>query len=494
MAGKGNQAMRRQLSDTEKAEVLQQHGRICYVDGAPIAEDEPIEFHHIRAHANMGPTEKENIAPVCRRHHLTIGTMSLQEYRDKIDLGAFFQDGEPKYLDDLLLSKKLKCGEKLRFAREGDSITLYVADVPRQFPLHRCPATGWQYFYCTLPVSYLANDSELQPRALREASVWNLYRNFVTNTQLAPSICRMLEDGHVFLFDGQHKAAAQIWAGRPQVECKVYLWPDPRVLKETNLEAHGQFRQMSFYSVELMRKYADVCKEDWEDYMSTEGEKSELGFLNFLVHAKGKTRAAARKEIWLAICESIANDPANRMSDYMTEKHRGRRQPLAFARIERAFFQPMLYAPPVEVEFETDGDHRADERRNMVRLLNVIVEEALEGKWNPDANNAQHRRTERIFSAGAIRAWALLLRDTINQHLHHYTDDARACFLFRRVSEEDFAFFRQFVQRILSHKLWDDPDPAGQIAARLAKDDAATAKGLFEEHGLTVDYILHPPS
>lgn len=46
------------------------------------------------------------------------------------------------------------------------------------------------------------------------------------------------------------------------------------------------------------------------------------------------------------------------------------------------------------------------------------------------------------------------------------------------------------VRRLFSHKLWDDPDPTGQIAARLAKDDATTASSLFDEAGLTVPWLL----
>jgi hypothetical protein len=42
------------------------------------------------------------------------------------------------------------------------------------------------------------------------------------------------------------------------IECKVYVEPDRRKLKEKNLAAHGQFRQMSFYSHELMTKYATL--------------------------------------------------------------------------------------------------------------------------------------------------------------------------------------------------------------------------------------------
>ncbi|MBA7545325.1 hypothetical protein ES705_37691 [subsurface metagenome] len=82
---------KRQLSEAEKQKILAQHGRRCFVDGEPIPKDEPIEFHHIKPFSSGGPTSLSNIAPVCKRHHSTIGTMSLQEYRDKIELAKFFR-------------------------------------------------------------------------------------------------------------------------------------------------------------------------------------------------------------------------------------------------------------------------------------------------------------------------------------------------------------------------------------------------------------------
>ena len=56
--------------------------------------------------------------------------------------------------------------------------------------------------------------------------------------------------------------------------------------------------------------------------------------------------------------------------------------------------------------------------------------------------------------------------------------------------DEEFNYFRRFVKKIFDHKIWDDPDPSGEIAARLAKDDATTAKSLFDEKELTVQWVL----
>lgn len=479
---------KRQLSDVEKKQVLDSHQRRCFVDGAPIGEEEPIHFHHIRPYSEGGPTSLDNIAPVCKTHHMTMGTMSLQEYKDKVKMGQFFEGG-PKYLDDVILS----CGHKqnpLKYEIDGDQIRLYLGNARSDCPLHVSPVTRWRYFYALLPVTCLWNDKDLQPRALRQGSMWGLYRHFQKNTQLSPSICRLHSDGRLLLFDGQHKAAAQIWAGRGAVECKVYLEPDPKVLKETNLEAHGAFRQMSFYSHELMTKYADIFGEDWAEYMASEGEKSERGFFDFLVHRKKKTRGQARKEISHALYNRIVNAPDNKLSAYLSEKHRGPKQPLSFHRLQKTFLSNMVLSPPLNVEFESDKDFREAEQRNLVRLMSIVAEEMLEEKWNPDRNDAAHKRAERLFSAGAVRAWVILLKNVINIHLKHYTDEQRDDFFYRLVPDAEFNFFRTFVHKICSHKIWDDPDPDGSIGARLAKDDAITAKKLFEEHGLTAQWVL----
>jgi len=51
-----------------------------------------------------------------------------------------------------------------------------------------------RYFYSVLPIEYILNDTDLQPRPLEQKRVWELYRHLSAHTQLAPAVCRSLID------------------------------------------------------------------------------------------------------------------------------------------------------------------------------------------------------------------------------------------------------------------------------------------------------------
>ena len=484
------QMRKRQLSDEEKEIVLRKHGMRCFVTGHPIESEKDLDFHHLKAYGIGGETTIDNIAPVCRKHHRTIGTMSLLEYRDKLKMEEFFDTPDPRKLDHILTQKLGEFGLDISYEVEdsGSSIVLHFIEGRGVYPLYECPVTGTKYFYAVIPAKYLKNDLELQPRPLRKKALWNLYRHLRKHTQISPSICR-IDNSHMLLFDGQHKAAAQIWAGRTEVECKVYLEPDAIALKETNLIAHEKLRQMSFYSITLYKKYADIFKHDWNEYMELEsGEKSESGFVRFLQSSKNQSKAQANKKILSALMNDVLDNPDNKLVEYIAEKNRTRKNPLTTHRLKITFFREFMVPPPTDVEFESEDDHREDEKKNLVQLMNIVAEETLVGKWNPQARDAEHKKAKRIYLSGSVRGWVPLLKDVIAQVLLVYDTDERKRIFFREISDDDFEIVKKRVERLFSHTVWVDPDP--DIDKQLKVNDASHTKDFMKEKDLNAAWVL----
>ena len=480
--------MRRQLSDAEKSKVLAQQGDRCFIDGHPIEDATEIEFDHIHPFADDGESEPGNIGAVCRKHNRDKGTLSLGEYRDKIALKRFFEGEKKRRLDDLLQAKlgPSGFGSPLSVELSDRQAVLYLDAGRYETPLAECPATHEKYFFAMLPVSVLRNDVELQPRALEVERVWELYRHLRTHTQLAPAVCRLV--GHsVLLFDGQHKAAAQVWAGRDRVDCKIYVEPDVRRLKETNLSAHDKLRQMPFYTSTLVEKYAAMAREDWDTFLSGAGAKSEATFVEFMRAKYNLSKSEAVRRVRSMILQDIIEAPGNTLRDYIAEENRGRANPLTMSRLGKTFFAEFVTPPPLGDEFETDEYHRDEERANLVRLFGLVVDNALADRWAPERNDAAHMIAARQFSAGALRACVPFLRDAIAAGLQLFDHEDRLRIFYRELDDTQYAVVERLLKRLLSHKVWSDPAPE---LNDLRYDDAERAKEMLRTFGLTPNWIL----
>src|SRR4051794_12800863 len=94
--------LKRQLTDEEKAVIIQRLGRQCYANGHTIPDTEQLQFDHIRAHSHGGDSELNNIAPMCGQHNREKGQLSLGDFRIKLQLDEFFASGDKLTLRDLL--------------------------------------------------------------------------------------------------------------------------------------------------------------------------------------------------------------------------------------------------------------------------------------------------------------------------------------------------------------------------------------------------------
>lgn len=496
--------LKRQLNDDEKLVILQQHGRKCFANGHVIPEGESLQFDHIRAFSLGGASELDNIAPMCATHNKEKGQLSLFDFRIKLRLEAFFAGGDRLTLKHLL--QHLKQTNEL--AAFGEPVAVTVQDlevivespkVKLKAPLCTCPTTGWRYFYATLPVSLIDSDDDesdqigLQPRYLIFEKVFDLFRHFQAHPVLQPSIGRVV-GSRIRLFDGQHKAAALLWNGRREFECKVYLdEADLRLLNQTNIAAHDKYAQTRFFSSVMVLKLGSQFGADFAAYRDLEDEatKSEAGFMKWLknhdtLQTAGQLNERFRSFLYNAVLQDSDNKLARLVSagNRSTDEH-----PITLDMLTKSIFASFLLREPTEQSLTAKDYKRSDEVANVVALFNMLDELGFHA-WNAKAGlaNDQQRALTRMLRSKSMMAWAELLRDAVCAKLDIHDSDEKARCFYRDLDDAQLKQVKQVVNRLISWKRWISP--TGDEIDRVLSDNKSEVKQWFKAHGLTTGFLL----
>ena len=492
----------RQLTDDEKKRVIQQHGRVCFATGHIVGDDEPIWFDHIRAFSTGGMSETNNIAPMCAQHNLDKGTLPLFDFRAKLRLEDFFSRGDRLTLGDLL-NYLLDRGDISNFGlpiyvhKDGEILKVESATFSSDFQLYCCPITSWDYFYATLPIDILGSDDDhdqntgLQPRYLIFDKVFDLFRHFQTSPVLQPSLGRVV-DGKIKLFDGQHKAAAILWNDRRQLECKIYLEPDMRLLNQTNISAHEKFAQTRFYTSIMVLKLGSQFGTDFDQYKNLEDgqTKSEAGFVNYLQSKDSLTRGEVSKRFRSFLYNSILEDQDNRLARLVAVGNRATdERPITLNGLASSLFASFLYREPVSDDMTADAYRRGFEAGNMVKFMNMLDDLGL-NQWNPKAtkNNENQLKLSRLVRARFMKAWAELLKDVVCAQLSLDDTDERARPFYRDLSDEQLNKIRFCIARLVDWKMWSSP--VETEIDRVRMDNNRMVKDWIKEKGLTTGYLM----
>lgn len=495
--------LKRQISDDEKKIVLERFGKTCFATGHPIDADENIQFDHIKAYAQKGASEIDNIAPMCGKHNKQKGQLSLYDFKVKLKIDEFFDNGENLTLKDELEYLKSKkdlngYGETISIIeQEENSIKVEIQNKNQNFTLYACPTTDWNYFYATLPIEILDSDDDadneigLQPRYLIKEKVFNLFRHFQRHPVLQPSICR-IHKNKILVFDGQHKIAGLLWGGRKKFECKVYLNPEPNLLNKTNISAHDKFAQTRFFSSIMVAKLGAQFGREFEEYKSLEDNKtkSELGFLNYIKEKEQLTKAELNKKFRSFLYNSILDDSNNKLANYVSKGNRSSVEtPITMDMLEKSIFSNFLFRQPVETDMTTDKYIRETEFNNLVKLLNIIYEESLLN-WDSEKTNSdpEQLKLSRVFRSKSIISWAEILFDSICASLKLFDSDDKLTLMHRNLSVKNFEEIKFNIRRLVNWNVWDSP--LNSDIDRILSDNKSEIKKWFKEKGLTTGYLM----
>ena len=362
-----------------------------------------------------------------------------------------------------------------------------------------CPTTGWKYFYAILPVELVDSDDDqdhqfgLQPRFLILDKVFDLFRHFQNHPVLQPSIGRF-SGGKIVFFDGQHKAAALLWAGRRKFECKIYIDPDVRLLNETNISAHDKFAQLRFFSSVMVLKLGTQFGKDFEDYKNREDQepKTEEGFLDYLEQKDPTlTRGERNKRFRSYLYNSILEEKENRLTKLVSPGNRSSNEtPLTVDMISKSFFANFLNTEAVWDNLASPASYKRDQEiAGNVKLMNICYDLSL-CNWVPTAPANDHTRIrlERIYASKSIMAWSEILKAALCARLNLNEEEDRARPFYRDLNENDWANINIMVERLLNWTSWSSPANS-EIDSQLA-NNKSVLKAWFKSKGLTASYLL----
>lgn len=319
----------------------------------------------------------------------------------------------------------------LRIRREAAHVEFSVPEVGdnsiRRVPIYHDKLSDMDSFFTTLPLEYLHHDDRINPRSIG-ANIRGLIEEFLQKRpQLHVGLAWWAPEkdgaGTVKVFDGQHKAAAQILLGARELPVRVFLEPDVNVLLLANTNAGGKLRQVAF-DIAVMRHlgsslYVDRVKR----YQSMRGlaaddySFSEQDLVRFF---RGERREMERYIID-AQRDGITRDQQNALLEFVEWAGKGADRPLSYNTIERSFFREFLYKKaldaPIDMGMAEGTNPRQLEREQIVRLMSLFAQVFFVGNWDPEIGG---RRLEsqvqggEVIPEGHMRAWRIAREEVLS--------------------------------------------------------------------------------
>ena len=303
----------------------------------------------------------------------------------------------------------------------------------------------------------------------------------------------------VQVFDGQHKAVAQLLLGIRALPVRLFINPDVNLLLEANTNAGTILKQIAFDQATQRFLGSQLYWEKIDEYSSfTHRGADDLSFseqelVNFF---RGEHREVARY-IVDDIRTSIIYNPENKLRDMVEFSGREGDKPLSYSTIEKTLFSLFIRQTPMQIplnlNLEVGENPRELEKTQIVHLANVFAATFYTGFYDFDigANKTEDkvRRGENIPDPH-LRAVRISREEVLYNILRYVRDLVKQYFLMRgqvienielfqhRFPEELWGMIERLLINIAALPLWVNHQLSGIVFG--GKQDHEYWKIIFE--------------
>ena len=340
--------------------------------------------------------------------------------------------------------------------------------------------------FISVPLEYLYHDEIINPRGIN-SSISLLVKEFYKgNPQLHLSLAR-LDNGKIKIFDGQHKAVAQIMLGVKELVVRLFIDTDVDRMIETNTIAGSKLKQIAF-DKSIVRQlhdtlYAERIKKYQADHNLPE-DNYNFSEANLVDYFKGE-RGNIRTYVINSQKNLITKNPENKLQSYINFEGRGSELPLSYSTFEKTLLSTFINSKtilntPIDYKADEGLNPRVLEKEQLVKLCNIIAEELLIGRYDIEIGTYRienkvaegkdsgitdnHLASYRIFKEEIMYNWIQYIQLLIKQFYsltgEMYDDNN----LFQQAFPEQlWNNIRSFVINLRELPLWKDRSMASTV-------------------------------
>ena len=411
-----SESLARNLHETQRG--------MCFICGDPVDMGmQDYDIDHIEPLATGGRDDPQNKALThapCNKSKQAshLGVARALAAFDKIAAGI--SDDRAPNLGDVLLHYG-GAQHDLRASANDDVLRVSLPDRTAMMtvPILTDALCGFRSAFVELPIQYLHHDDAINPRALNNLrGLVEEFHRKIPQLHVALGWIDTSSDGtHVKVFDGQHKAAAQVLLGARSLPVRVFIDPDTRVLLTANTNAGTKLKQVAFpLSVQrrlgssiLRRRIDQFCDDKALDPDGLDWSEQDL-----VKHFAGDSRAM-RRYVVDSVRHQITDHPDNKLRHYI--EHAGGKSansPWSYTTVERTFYSLFVSTDILATPYNHTGDDGSNPRllevEQTVRLMNIVAEAVFVGHF--DVDHGVWRIERRVLNGepipdGHLRAWRM---------------------------------------------------------------------------------------